>query len=98
MSYQCYSELNNLIFEQYKLLKPNGSLDINEAQKVAMEIIKDTEWLSAKQSALEVCGGLYADEHMVTYQKAMKFTKEECNAKYTSLFNCLEIYGFRVSY
>lgn len=67
------------------------------ALETAKELMKDPEWLNVTQSALKVCS-IHADDNLATYQSAVKFTKEECNVKYTSIISCLDIYGFAVSY
>lgn len=84
------------IFEHYKLLKSDGSLDLTAAVETTKDLIKDTEWLNVTQSALKVCS-TNADDNLATYQSAVKFTKEECNIKYRSIISCLDIYGFAVS-
>lgn len=59
--------------------------------------MKDPEWLNVTQAALKICS-THADDNLATYQSVVRFTKEECNVKYTSIISCLDIYGFAVSY
>lgn len=84
------------LFEHYKVVKPDGSLDLPAAIAGVKAIIKDPEWLKVTESALTACDQ-YSDKHLTEAQSKEKFTKEECSVKFSLMAVCMEVYNFGVS-
>lgn len=84
------------IFEHYKVIKSDGSFDLPAAKTVLKDIIKDPEWLKVTENALTACDS-YSDRHHSEAQSKVKFSKDECNVKYSTMVVCLHLYNFGVS-
>lgn len=84
------------IFEHYKVIKTDGSFDLPAAKKVLKDIMKDPDWLKVSENAIAACD-TYSDKHLTEAQSEVKFSKDECNVKYSTMVVCLHVFNFGVS-
>lgn len=84
------------IFEHFKFLKSDGTLDMTAALETTKELVKDADWLNVTQEAFQMCNR-YSEHGATAHQSNVKFTKDECNMKYQILISCIDVFGFSVS-
>jgi hypothetical protein len=85
--------LHQKIFEKLNL----ASLDSEACKKYLTGVLKDDkEWLDIHTKAVDHCLKEMST-HIDAWQKAYEVTKEECDAKYAFMTDCMDLYVFMVS-
>lgn len=88
------------MFEYFKKINAiqNGEIDVHIMHKYWEEKLKTSaEWLKVLTDALLTCNK-EVTEQLAEIQKRSKFTVEQCNMKFESVFACLHIKELVVSF
>lgn len=74
-----------------------GSFKIEAAISSLRRHVKNQEWLNLYELALPFCVKFSEENCEETQKRRKRFTKEQCDVKYTMIIWCLEIHGHAVS-